>query len=69
MSSGEKNRIAEATRPRGWRSGVCGGVFMATCIASAMACVLMGLMANYPIALAPGMGENFFFAFTLAPAR
>ena len=45
-----------------------GGVFMATCIASAIACVLMGLMANYPIALAPGMGENFFFAFTLAPA-
>ena len=45
-----------------------GGVFMATCISSAMACVLMGLLANYPIALAPGMGENFFFALTLAPA-
>jgi AGZA family xanthine/uracil permease-like MFS transporter len=42
-----------------------GGVFMATCISSAMACVLMGLWANYPIALAPGMGENFFFVFTL----
>jgi AGZA family xanthine/uracil permease-like MFS transporter len=42
-----------------------GGVFMATCIASAAACVLMGLLANYPIALAPGMGENFFFVFTL----
>ncbi len=41
------------------------GVFMATCIASAIACVLMGLLANYPIALAPGMGENFFFVFTL----
>ena len=32
-----------------------GGVFMATCISSAIACVLMGLLANYPIALAPGM--------------
>jgi AGZA family xanthine/uracil permease-like MFS transporter len=42
-----------------------GGVFMATCIASAIACVLMGVLANYPIALAPGMGENFFFVFTL----
>lgn len=42
-----------------------GGVFMATCIASALACFLMGLLANYPIALAPGMGENFFFVFTL----
>jgi len=45
-----------------------GAVFMATCISSAMACVLMGLLANYPIALGPGMGENFFFAFALAPA-
>jgi len=42
-----------------------GGVFMATCIASAAACVLMGLLSNYPIALAPGMGENFFFVYTL----
>jgi AGZA family xanthine/uracil permease-like MFS transporter len=42
-----------------------GGVFMATCLASAVACVLMGLLANYPIALAPGMGENFFFVYTL----
>jgi len=42
-----------------------GGVFMATCISSAVACFAMGLLANYPIALAPGMGENFFFVFTL----
>ena len=41
------------------------GVFMATCISAALACILMGLLANYPIALAPGMGENFFFVFTL----
>ncbi len=42
-----------------------GGVFMATCIASAITCLVMGLWANYPIALGPGMGENFFFVFTL----
>lgn len=42
-------------------------VFMATCISSAIACVLMGVLANYPIALGPGMGENFFFAIVLAP--
>ena len=42
-----------------------GGVFMATCLASGAACIGMGLLANYPIALAPGMGENFFFVFTL----
>ena len=45
-----------------------GGVFMATCISSALACMMMGFLANYPIALAPGMGENFFFAFALVPA-
>jgi len=45
-----------------------GGVMMATCLASAAACILMGFVANYPIALAPGMGENFFFAYSLVPA-
>jgi AGZA family xanthine/uracil permease-like MFS transporter len=43
------------------------GVMMATCLAAAIACILMGIWANYPIGLAPGMGENFFFALTLAP--
>jgi adenine/guanine/hypoxanthine permease len=38
-----------------------GAVLVATCIGSALASVLMGLVADYPIALAPGMGENFFF--------
>ena len=42
-----------------------GGVFMATCLSAGLSCILMGLLANYPIALAPGMGENFFFVFTL----
>ena len=38
-----------------------GGVFMATCIASCIGCLLMGVLANYPVALAPGMGQNVFF--------
>lgn len=42
-----------------------GAVFVATCLAAAIATFIMGLYANYPIALAPGMGLNAFFAFTL----
>ena len=42
-----------------------GSVMMATCISSAVACFAMALIANYPIALAPGMGENFYFTFTV----
>lgn len=40
-------------------------VFVATALASALACLIMGLWANYPIALAPGMGLNAFFAYTV----
>jgi len=36
-------------------------IMAATCISAALATFIMGLWANYPIALAPGMGENFFF--------
>src|SRR2546421_1952409 len=42
-----------------------GAVFVATCIASAASTLVMALYANYPIALAPGMGLNAFFAFTV----
>jgi AGZA family xanthine/uracil permease-like MFS transporter len=42
-----------------------GAVFVATCLSSALATLLMGLLANYPIAVAPAMGHNFFFAFTV----
>ncbi len=38
-----------------------GAVLVATCVVSAFASIFMGLFARYPIALAPGMGENFFF--------
>ena len=40
-------------------------VFVATCLAAAFGCLVMGLYANYPIALAPGMGLNAYFAATL----
>jgi len=38
---------------------------VATCLASALATFVMGLTANYPIALAPGMGHNFFFTYVV----
>jgi len=42
-----------------------GGVFTATVIASAIATIMMAFAANLPVALAPGMGLNAFFAFTV----
>jgi AGZA family xanthine/uracil permease-like MFS transporter len=42
-----------------------GAVFVATCLAAAIGCLVMGLLANYPIALAPGMGLNAFFTYTV----
>ncbi|MDF2786403.1 MAG: guanine permease [Pantoea eucrina] len=42
-----------------------GAVFVATCLAAAIGSILMGLIANYPIALAPGMGLNAFFTYTV----
>ncbi len=42
-----------------------GAVFTATVVASAIATIVMGLWANLPIALAPGMGLNAFFAYTV----
>jgi AGZA family xanthine/uracil permease-like MFS transporter len=38
-------------------------VFVSTCVAAAIGCFLMAFVANYPIALAPGMGLNAYFAF------
>jgi len=48
--------LAEAKMP-------FGPVFAATCVAAAVGCFLMAFLANYPIALAPGMGLNAYFAF------
>jgi AGZA family xanthine/uracil permease-like MFS transporter len=44
-----------------------GAVFMATCLSAALTTLLMGLYANLPVALAPGMGQNAYFAFTAVP--
>src|SRR5947209_2117712 len=45
-----------------------GAAFTATCIAAALGTALMGLIANYPIALAPGMGLNAYFAYAVCGA-
>ena len=41
------------------------GVMVATCLAAALGCVLMALFTNYPFAMAPGMGLNSFFVYTV----
>ncbi len=43
-------------------------VFVATCLAAALGSIVMGLVANWPIGMAPGMGLNAFFAFTVVAA-
>jgi len=43
-------------------------VFVSTCVAAAIGCFLMAFVANYPIALAPGMGLNAYFAFGVVGA-
>ena len=45
------------------------GLITVTALAAALGTLLMGLMTNYPIALAPGMGLNAFFAFTICLTR
>ncbi|EED32514.1 xanthine/uracil/vitamin C permease [gamma proteobacterium NOR5-3] len=40
-----------------------GAVFVATCLAAALGTAVMGLYANYPVAQAPGMGQNAFFTY------
>lgn len=42
-----------------------GAAFVATCVGAALGCFLMGLYANWPVGLAPGMGLNAFFTFTV----
>jgi len=42
-----------------------GAVFTSTCLITAFATVLMALLANYPVAVAPAMGHNFFFAYVV----
>ena len=42
-----------------------GAIFTATCLAAAVGCFAMAFLANYPFALAPGMGLNAYFAYTV----
>ncbi len=42
-----------------------GAVLVATCLSSAIGILLMAFLANYPVAMAPGMGQNFFFTYTV----
>jgi AGZA family xanthine/uracil permease-like MFS transporter len=42
-----------------------GAVLVATCLSTALATALMAFLANYPIAVAPAMGHNFFFAYSV----
>ena len=42
-----------------------GASFVGTCLAAALACFVMGLFANWPVGLAPGMGLNAFFSYTV----
>jgi len=44
------------------------GVAAATCFAAAFGSILMGLVSNYPLALAPGMGLNAYFTYTVVKA-
>ncbi|HEY5782171.1 MAG TPA: NCS2 family permease [Lysobacter sp.] len=45
-----------------------GAVFVATCLAAAIGSLVMAFAANYPVGMAPGMGLNAFFAFTVVGA-
>ena len=42
-----------------------GASFVGTCLAAALACIIMGLYSNWPVSLAPGMGLNAFFTYTV----
>src|SRR6202048_3445784 len=42
-----------------------GAVAVATCLAAGFGCILMGLLTNYPLAMAPGMGLNAYFTHTV----
>src|SRR5690625_3799397 len=52
------NILGDAGMPRD-------AVFVATCIAAAIGTGIMGLYANYPVAMAPGMGLNAYFTYTV----
>jgi len=57
--------LSGAIAGAGFDAPNAGAVFTATALASALGCLIMGLWARYPIATAPGMGLNAFFAFSV----
>ena len=57
--------ILQGAFPEDEREAAFGAIMMATCIASALGTLLMGFLANYPIALAPAMGHNVFFVYVV----
>ena len=42
-----------------------GAIFVGTCLAASLACLFMGIYSNWPVGLAPGMGLNAFFTYTV----
>ena len=42
-----------------------GASFVGTCLAASLACIIMGFYSNWPVSLAPGMGLNAFFTYTV----
>ena len=42
-----------------------GASFVGTCLAASLACIIMGVYSNWPVSLAPGMGLNAFFTYTV----
>ena len=42
-----------------------GAIFVGTCLAASIGCFIMGLVANWPVGLAPGMGLNAFFTYSV----
>jgi AGZA family xanthine/uracil permease-like MFS transporter len=51
-----------------WRTETLASVTIATCLCAGLGSILMGALANYPLALAPGMGLNAYFTFTVVKA-
>lgn len=55
--------LGDAAAGIGFEDPIVGAVFVATCISAVIGCLIMGLFANLPFALAPGMGLNAFFTY------
>ncbi|WDV46206.1 NCS2 family permease [Clostridiaceae bacterium M8S5] len=55
--------LGDAAAKIGFDDPVVGAIFVATCISAVIGCLIMGIFANLPFALAPGMGLNAFFTY------